>query len=329
VSHAARPALQHSAQRQTAVTDLGEDNHAFLPPRGFLEASSGRRELMLPPAVLRRAESFFHADLSDVRVYVGPDAASIGAIAFTVGPAIHFAPGYYEPHTPRGQELLGHELTHVLQQREGRVANPLGDKLTVVQDLELEAEADRLGRELALGQAKMSAGHRSFPFGGPPAGAVKPMQLHAAQAKGAQYRLVLGAYLHGDRSLPEQLAGHSFVALESPNGERHAWGFSPAGYHDYDPRRDLAVLSAGVPGVVHDDASALERPGVRTHAYAIGPEQANAAMAKVAEYQGGAHRYSLRSHHCSAFALDVLRAANIEAPVSGPVRTPRQLYARL
>jgi len=103
----------------------------------------------LPREVQTKMEQALGADFSDVRVHVGPEASAIGAIAFTWGSNIHFAPGQYNPHTPHGQELLGHELTHVVQQRAGRVANPFGSGVAVVQDAALEAEADRLGRMAA------------------------------------------------------------------------------------------------------------------------------------------------------------------------------------
>ena len=95
-------------------------------------------------------EAALQADFSDVRIHVGPEAAAIGAVAFTWGSNIHFAPGQYNPHTFEGQSLLGHELAHVVQQRAGRVANPFGSGVAVVQDHSLEAEADRLGRMAAM-----------------------------------------------------------------------------------------------------------------------------------------------------------------------------------
>jgi hypothetical protein len=101
----------------------------------------------LPREVQARMEAAFGADFSDVRVHVGPEVGAIGAIAFTWGSNIHFAPGYYSPHTPHGQQLLAHELSHVVQQRAGRVRNPYGMGVAVVQDAALEAEADRLGRQ--------------------------------------------------------------------------------------------------------------------------------------------------------------------------------------
>ena len=100
----------------------------------------------LPRDVQAKMEAALGANFSDVRVHVGPEASAIGAIAFTWGSDVHFAPGQYNPHTPHGQFLLGHELAHVVQQRAGRVANPFGSGVAVVQDHALEAEADRLGR---------------------------------------------------------------------------------------------------------------------------------------------------------------------------------------
>ncbi|HEY6352168.1 MAG TPA: DUF4157 domain-containing protein [Candidatus Angelobacter sp.] len=104
----------------------------------------------LPKEVQTKMEAAMGADFSDVRIHVGPEVASIGAIAFTWGTDIHFAPGYYNPHSMHGQQLLGHELTHVLQQRAGRVRNPFGNGTAVVQDHALEAEADRMGMKAAM-----------------------------------------------------------------------------------------------------------------------------------------------------------------------------------
>jgi hypothetical protein len=105
---------------------------------------------LLPKEIQRKMESALGGDFSDVRIHVGSEVAAIGAIAFTWGSDIHFAPGYYNPHSIQGQQLLGHELAHVLQQRAGRVQNPFGNGTAVVQDHALEAEADRLGMKAAM-----------------------------------------------------------------------------------------------------------------------------------------------------------------------------------
>jgi len=103
----------------------------------------------LPRDVQAKMEAALGANFSDVRVHVGPEASAIGAIAFAWGSDLHFAPGQYNPHTPHGQFLLAHELTHVVQQRSGRVTNPFGSGVAVVQDHALEAEANRLGHQAA------------------------------------------------------------------------------------------------------------------------------------------------------------------------------------
>jgi hypothetical protein len=106
--------------------------------------------LPIPDQVRAKMEAAFRADFSDVRVHIGREASALGAIAYTWGTNIHFAPGQYNPHTIQGQKLLGHELWHVVQQKNGRVKNPFGGGVAVVQDYALEAEADRMGIKAAM-----------------------------------------------------------------------------------------------------------------------------------------------------------------------------------
>jgi hypothetical protein len=113
----------------------------------------------LPDETRGRMEASFGADFSAVRVHVDERAAAVGARAYARGTDLHFAPGAYDPHSREGQSLLGHELAHVVQQGQGRVAAPqakahgLGDLGDVVlYDPGLEAEADRLGEAAARGE---------------------------------------------------------------------------------------------------------------------------------------------------------------------------------
>jgi hypothetical protein len=94
-------------------------------------------------------EAAFQTDFSDVRIHEGAHAAELGALAFTRGRDIHFAPGQYQPHTPAGQELLGHELAHVVQQSQGRVAGVQTKNGAINAAPALEREADELGRRAA------------------------------------------------------------------------------------------------------------------------------------------------------------------------------------
>jgi len=129
---------------------------AFPLPSTFSLASGPGQPL--PPAVQRKMEEIFATRFDDVRVHVGPQAASIGALAFTTGSSLYFSPGQYDPHSAHGQRLLGHELTHVVQQRAGRVRNPFGGGLAVVQDPGLEAEAERMGLRTAAGMGAATPG---------------------------------------------------------------------------------------------------------------------------------------------------------------------------
>jgi hypothetical protein len=104
-----------SAAQETAAGDVE------LPYRAEMEARFGR-------------------SFSDVRVQVDPTATSaVGARAYTMGRNIVFA----TPNPDR--DLVAHELTHVVQQREGRVRNVESD--------ESEAESVSHG-----GTAKAEAG---------------------------------------------------------------------------------------------------------------------------------------------------------------------------
>lgn len=145
-----------AVQRSTAVSGAGECAVAVNPAvLGVIGAGQPLPEQLRP-----QLERLVGADLSGVRVHVGPQAARIGAVAFTTGSNIFFAPGQYQPQTAIGRQLLGHELAHVVQQRQGRVQNRTGAPMAVVQNQTLELEADRLGQRVAalLGTKQWSPG---------------------------------------------------------------------------------------------------------------------------------------------------------------------------
>jgi len=70
-------------------------------------------------------EQAFDADFSKVNIHTGSKAhqlnESIQARAFTTGQDIFFRQGEYQPDSRGGQELLAHELTHVVQQNNSRL----------------------------------------------------------------------------------------------------------------------------------------------------------------------------------------------------------------
>ncbi len=104
----------------------------------------------LPPDLLARMNQSFRANFGRVRVQTSPEPVKIGALAFTAGEQIYFAPGQYCPNDPHTARLLAHELTHVLQQRGGRVqCAGFASGTVLVQDPALEAEAERRAALLA------------------------------------------------------------------------------------------------------------------------------------------------------------------------------------
>jgi hypothetical protein len=70
----------------------------------------------------------FGHDFSEVRVHTGAHAAdsarAVGASAYTVGRDIVFGAQRYAPGTHSGDELLAHELAHVIQQGDARGTAP-------------------------------------------------------------------------------------------------------------------------------------------------------------------------------------------------------------
>lgn len=95
-----------------------------------------------------RAAPMLGDSLDDVHVHTGATAdaltRSVSARAFTTGADIYFGRGEYRPGTSAGDELIAHELTHVVQQRGASTSGPL----TVTEPGDaLEAEADAAARE--------------------------------------------------------------------------------------------------------------------------------------------------------------------------------------
>ena len=132
------PSAPASAVGVRVAQPHGGNNTFQVDPARLGLASGGGQ--MLPDTVRGKMEAAFGADFSAVRVHIGPQAERIGALAFTTGTDIYFAPGRYQPDSMQGQQLIGHELAHLVQQRQGRV-RASGGGVSVVQDRALEAEA--------------------------------------------------------------------------------------------------------------------------------------------------------------------------------------------
>jgi hypothetical protein len=142
-AHDAVLRLQHSVGNQVVARVLAgdprrdaEDEPSTVPN---VLGSVGRP---LDTATRTEFEARFGADFADVRVHTGAaaerSAAEIGARAYTSGNHVVIGERGGDPHT------MAHELTHVIQQRQGPVrGNPAGDGLRVsAPDDEFERAAE-------------------------------------------------------------------------------------------------------------------------------------------------------------------------------------------
>lgn len=98
------------------------------------------------------AESFFRTELAGIEIHFDRLPPLLDSSAFAYGNHIHVAANPTDAFSHRNLETLGHELTHVVQQRQGRVpANSTIHGVPANQDAALEAEAEEMGRRFAYG----------------------------------------------------------------------------------------------------------------------------------------------------------------------------------
>jgi hypothetical protein len=100
-------------------------------------------------------------DFSGVRVHTSPESHALNeqlsAKAFTTGQDIFFRAGEYNPGSSGGQELLAHELTHVVQQGTGRVGGGSGGMTVNAPGDAFEQEADAMSKHVTSSPASGEA----------------------------------------------------------------------------------------------------------------------------------------------------------------------------
>ncbi|RCJ26529.1 hypothetical protein A6S26_14080 [Nostoc sp. ATCC 43529] len=113
--HGLRKKPQPTVQRQEAIGG-GE---ASTELASAINSAKGSGQ-PLSAGLQRSMGQTMGADFSGVKVHTDPKSdqlnQSIQAKAFTVGQDVFFRQGAYEPESRGGQELIAHELTHVVQQ---------------------------------------------------------------------------------------------------------------------------------------------------------------------------------------------------------------------
>ncbi len=106
----------------------------------------------LPGDVKSQMEASFDADFDNVKIHRDSEKASIiGAKAYAQGNEIHFAPGQYNPQSTEGKKLIGHELAHIEQQRNGGAASGK-QKKSASAEATADKEADEKGNQAAQGK---------------------------------------------------------------------------------------------------------------------------------------------------------------------------------
>ncbi|KAB8153575.1 DUF4157 domain-containing protein [Kordia sp. TARA_039_SRF] len=127
------------------------DTTKFSPP-----STSGKQHKSLPSNLQSNMESSFGHDFSNVGIHTNSQkAVQMNARAFTQNEQVHFAPGEFNPNSAGGQNLIGHEFTHIAQQRAGVVkpTKMLKKGVMVNDDKSLESEADTFGKKAVRGEA--------------------------------------------------------------------------------------------------------------------------------------------------------------------------------
>jgi hypothetical protein len=113
----ARHPAQSSAEPSTKDAEQPESS---LPPHAHTTMPGLSGGQPLPAEMQANLETQLQHDFSHVRIHTDGQAAQtavqFNARAVTYGRDIAFAPGQYDPHSPDGQQLLAHELTHTAQQ---------------------------------------------------------------------------------------------------------------------------------------------------------------------------------------------------------------------
>jgi hypothetical protein len=114
--------------------------------------SSTVQRAHLPPRMTAHASAVLGHDFANVSVHQDGQADALGTRAFARGDELHFASGNYDPTSSSGMSLIGHELAHVAQQREGRVtATGNAGGMAANRDSSLEAEADASAGRIVQG----------------------------------------------------------------------------------------------------------------------------------------------------------------------------------
>ncbi|MEZ8140842.1 DUF4157 domain-containing protein [Enterovibrio sp. FF113] len=145
---------------QSSAAFAGSGVSMTKPP---MSTNSQQPDGHLPEALRQRAEKTFGAEFPEAKLYTGGVAQryarQLQAKAFTAGSDVYFGSGFYNPDSQQGLSLIGHELTHVVQQRRGLAFSKLhGEGDTYEQEADRGGEAFAAGKRFQISSPKGSVG---------------------------------------------------------------------------------------------------------------------------------------------------------------------------
>ena len=167
-----------SSKNADAEAFSGGKKESSLPNSTQLENLG--HQVDMPTVMREKMEDSFGMDLTAVKLYENKAVGEAGAEAVAQGSNIAFAPGKLDFSSTHGQELLGHEISHVASQAKGEVKGS-----GLVNDSALEARADREGFKAARGESVMSGhgGASAALSSSSAASAAGPMQAKSGRKK--------------------------------------------------------------------------------------------------------------------------------------------------
>ncbi|WP_064013724.1 eCIS core domain-containing protein [Deinococcus puniceus] len=254
----------------------------------------------LPAAIQRHLEQGLNHDLSRVRIHDDAEAdkltKKVNALAFTTGTDIYFRSGHFNPNSQSGLELLGHEVTHTVQQSKGNVG------AGVDPDAGLESEARQMGQKLATLPVKQapnphapgvythSAALKRVQTGAAHALSLKPLtdlQPTSLQRLGNPLTWVADQAKSGLASALTRIPGYRELTMAF--GRDLVTGKTMAA----NPNAILDALAGWVPGPLKDVLKALKETGAIPKAWAwfkaeLGKLDLGGALGEVGKAMGKA-----------------------------------------
>jgi hypothetical protein len=197
---------------QTEAHAPAQDGPSTRPSAAQLLSATGG--VPLPGPVLQRMQQAFGTGFGRVKVHRGAEAEAFDAAAFTTGERIFLPKDAPDLSSSEGQAVLSHELTHVLQQRSGRV-RVNGGGISVDPHPHLEQEAKAAGDAVSRGQVPALGSHPSGEATEAPGGTA--VQRLSEDDEGIELQPI-GSHNDGQNA-DEHAKAEAPKAEEQPQGE--------------------------------------------------------------------------------------------------------------